>query len=399
MSQHVPAISLSLLSLVAAVLATGCGGGGGSDAAAPAVAVTLPAPAPAASAPSPAASAPAPAASAPTPAPTPPPAPPPAPAPDTVAPTVSIGSSAAGAIATGDVTFSFSFSEDVGVSFTTEDLIVAGGSKGSFTRISGTQATLVVVPTPGTTGTINISAGAATFTDLAGNNNTLTIFAAQAYNTTAMPASTSYIVQPYLTIAGGSVTQSSYTAATGRALTGQYETGFYAAMGTTWWWGGNYKDRIQGGYGVSKTDSTQSFFGSYVKHGGAGWDISTASTYLFKLGTNPECAGRCTATLRLVSTQSATCVADATLALTASELTAYTKSLSAFTVTGCTSNTVAAFKQVRVAELHFQMLRAGMQFTAGNTDAARPSLYPNGLDMGGSVGFDAPTGAPPPAAD
>ena len=112
-----------------------------------------------------------------------------------MAPTVSIGSSAAGAIATGDVTFSFS--EDVGGSFTTEDLIVAGGSKGSFTRVSGTQTTLVVVvPTPGTAGNINIGAGAATFTNLAGNNNPLTTFAAQAYNTTSMPAGTSYIVQP-----------------------------------------------------------------------------------------------------------------------------------------------------------------------------------------------------------
>lgn len=56
-------------------------------------------------------------------------------------------------------------------------------------------------------------------------------------------------------------------------------------------------------------------------------------------------------------------------------------------MTGCTNNTVAAFKQIQVAELHFQMLRAGMQFTAGNTDAAKPSLHPTGLDMGGSVGL------------
>ena len=190
------------------------------------------------------------------------------------------------------------------------------------------------------------------------------------------------------------MTPSSYTAATGKALAGQYKTGFYAAMGTTWWRGGNCEDRVQGGYGARKSGSTQSYFGSYVVPGGVGWDISVANTDLFKRGTNPECAGRCTATLRRVSTQSATCVADATLALTASELTAYTKSLSAFPVTGCTSYTVAAFKPVRVAGLHFQMLRAGgMQFTAGNTDAAKPSLHPNGLDMGGSVGFDAPTGA------
>ena len=172
---------------------------------------------------------------------------------------MSIGSSAAGAIATNDVTFCFSFSEDV------------GGSKGSFTRISGTQATRVVVPTPGAAGTITISAGAATFTDLAGNNNnTLTTLAAQAYNTTAMPTSTSDIVQPYITNAGGSVTPSSYTAATGKALAGQYKTGFYAAMGTTWWRGGNCEDRVQGGYGARKSGSTQSHFGSYVVPGGVG---------------------------------------------------------------------------------------------------------------------------------
>ena len=51
------------------------------------------------------------------------------------------------ATATGPVTFSFVFSEDVGASFTASDVVVTGGTAGAFTKVSGTQATLVVTPT------------------------------------------------------------------------------------------------------------------------------------------------------------------------------------------------------------------------------------------------------------
>ena len=54
---------------------------------------------------------------------------------DTVAPTVVITDSEAGATATGAVTFTFTFSEDVGTSFTAEDLVVSGGTAGTFTKV------------------------------------------------------------------------------------------------------------------------------------------------------------------------------------------------------------------------------------------------------------------------
>ena len=106
-------------------------------------------------------------------------------APDSVAPTVAITSSAAGATATGAVTFTFTFNESVGSSFSEADVTVTGGSKGTFTMVSGTVATLVVTPTPNATGTIAVSVDAAKFSDLASNANTAAASASQAYNTVA----------------------------------------------------------------------------------------------------------------------------------------------------------------------------------------------------------------------
>ncbi len=213
---------------------------------------------------------------------------------------------------------------------------------------------------------------------------------------TLLPASgtsgaMSYIAQPFI-----ENVQSAYDTATSKARTGNYTTGFYAAPGMTWWWGGPFKAKIQGGYGVSKTDVAQSYFGMYIAHGGAGWDISAATKYSFGLGTNGECAGKCSANVRLVSASNAACFADVKVLLTAAAVTPYSRNLNDFTVTGCTTNTVAAFKALKVAELHFQMLRADMQFTA---TADTTGLYPNGLDMGDGIGFDAPTGAPATAVD
>ena len=53
---------------------------------------------------------------------------------DTTPPTVVIASSASGQMAKDPVTFSFAFSEDVGTSFTADDIAVVGGTAGTFTR-------------------------------------------------------------------------------------------------------------------------------------------------------------------------------------------------------------------------------------------------------------------------
>ncbi len=108
-----------------------------------------------------------------------------APAPDTKAPTVTIFDDTPAATATGPVTFTFVFSEDVGASFTASDVVVTGGTAGVFTKVSATQATLVVTPTANTAGTINVSVPAGTFSDLAGNANTAGATAQQTYNMTA----------------------------------------------------------------------------------------------------------------------------------------------------------------------------------------------------------------------
>ena len=107
-------------------------------------------------------------------------------APDTRAPTVAIFDDVSTPTATGAVTFSFVFSEDVGASFTASDVVVSGGTAGLFTRVSGTQATLVVTPTANSAGTINVSVAAATFSDLAGNTNTGGAAAQQAYNSVVL---------------------------------------------------------------------------------------------------------------------------------------------------------------------------------------------------------------------
>ena len=101
---------------------------------------------------------------------------------DKTPPVVTITDNVSATTATGNVTFTFSFNEDVGTSFTVDDVTVTGGTKGAFTRIGGTSATLVVVPTPGGAGTLSVSVGAGAFSDAAGNTNSAVATATQAYD-------------------------------------------------------------------------------------------------------------------------------------------------------------------------------------------------------------------------
>ena len=153
MTHHAKLHTLTALSLACAMLA-GCGGGDAE--APPPPAVNAPAPAPVAG-------------------------------PDTVAPTMAIANDVAAPTATGPVTFTFVFSEDVGISFEADDIVVTGGTKGAFTRTSGSQATLVVVPVANSTGVLSVSVAAGRFSDLAGNANTATAAAQKPYDTTVPP--------------------------------------------------------------------------------------------------------------------------------------------------------------------------------------------------------------------
>lgn len=102
---------------------------------------------------------------------------------DTVAPTVVITDSEAGATAKGAVTFTFTFSEDVGSTFVAEDITVTGGTAGALTKVDAMHYTLVVTPVASATGTINVAVAALRFTDLALNGNTVAASAQQAYDT------------------------------------------------------------------------------------------------------------------------------------------------------------------------------------------------------------------------
>jgi hypothetical protein len=106
--------------------------------------------------------------------------------PDVTPPTVTITDDTGGSTATGDVTFTFTFSEDVGTSFTADDVTLTGGTKGAFGRVSATRATLVASPPASSTGTLKVNVAGGTFTDPAGNTNTASA-SAQVDFTTAPP--------------------------------------------------------------------------------------------------------------------------------------------------------------------------------------------------------------------
>lgn len=101
--------------------------------------------------------------------------------PDTTPPTVAITDNVPGTTATGEVTFTFTFSEGVGTSFTGDDIVVTGGTKGAFAVTDARHATLMVAPPADSTGTIDVSVAAGTFSDLAGNANTAAASAQQTY--------------------------------------------------------------------------------------------------------------------------------------------------------------------------------------------------------------------------
>lgn len=115
--------------------------------------------------------------------------------PDTTAPTVTITDSVSAATMTsGDVTFTFTFSEAV-TDFVTDDVTVTGGTKGAFNMASnGLTATLVVTPTANASGSINVGVATTKFKDTAGNDNTASASGTQAFNTVVAPPPSNNLV-------------------------------------------------------------------------------------------------------------------------------------------------------------------------------------------------------------
>jgi hypothetical protein len=101
-------------------------------------------------------------------------------------PEVAITDNVEGTLTTGTVTFTFTFSKNIAAgSFTTDDIVVAGGgTKGAFAMVDATHATLVVTPAPSASGTISVNVAVGTFTDETSVANDVAASATQEYDTT-----------------------------------------------------------------------------------------------------------------------------------------------------------------------------------------------------------------------
>ena len=102
---------------------------------------------------------------------------------DSISPSLAIADNVPATVATGPVTFDFTFSEPV-TGFDASDIVVSGGTAGTFTiGATNRTATLVVTPGANTTGNLQVNVAAGTFTDLAGNASAAAASASQAFDT------------------------------------------------------------------------------------------------------------------------------------------------------------------------------------------------------------------------
>ncbi|HUX82109.1 MAG TPA: fibronectin type III domain-containing protein [Halothiobacillus sp.] len=209
------------------------------------------------------------------------------------------------------------------------------------------------------------------------------------------------VVQNQATIGGVEV--DSYTSGASAngaavALPGNNLVGQYFGGSAAYGWGvGTGTDSVYGGVLATTTDSGD-YFGLYVQGAGTTtWNIDGANSVTVGLGTNTECVGKCGVTLKLDSS-TAGCSAQAntpmlvtaggvntgfginTGAVTAQVTpTTYTVPLTEgnWTVSGCSTNTMAYFVTVPLKQVNALLLQANMQFTTGAPN------FPNGLNLGG----------------
>jgi hypothetical protein len=105
---------------------------------------------------------------------------------DTVPPTAVI--TAAASTIAGNTTYTFTFSEDVGNSFSVEDLLVTDGAASNFTKVNATTYTVDITPIGSATPTLTLPAGKVF--DLANNTNAVAFSPAPTAPATAAPVPT-----------------------------------------------------------------------------------------------------------------------------------------------------------------------------------------------------------------
>jgi hypothetical protein len=108
-------------------------------------------------------------------------------APDGAAPTLIIEDNVAGARATGAVTFTFTFSESVGATFTIGDVNVSGGSAGSLIKVNDRKYLVEVTPPADSTGMVRVAVAAGSYADLGGIASTTSNMQEQAFDTVRPP--------------------------------------------------------------------------------------------------------------------------------------------------------------------------------------------------------------------
>jgi beta-glucanase (GH16 family) len=110
---------------------------------------------------------------------------------DTTPPTVAITKDGNSQTATGPVSLTFTFNEDVGTSFATESILVTGATSGALARQDATHYSLLLSPPTNSKGTAKISVPASRYKDLANNWNTAQASLEFSYDTIPPVTSTS----------------------------------------------------------------------------------------------------------------------------------------------------------------------------------------------------------------
>ena len=103
---------------------------------------------------------------------------------DTIAPLLTITDNKPDAPTNAVVTYSFTFSEDIG-NFDADDITVTGGIKGAFGTIDAKTYTLIVTPNADSTDPITVTVDSNKYTDVAGNAGDSDNTASQAVDTMA----------------------------------------------------------------------------------------------------------------------------------------------------------------------------------------------------------------------
>lgn len=257
-------------------------------------------------------------------------------------------------------------STNISTSGTTALSTTGGSGTGTVTyavtsgNCSVSGSTLTAPSTPGSCSITATKAGDSTYKPV--TSSAISLSVAAAYS-------------PVTVVQNQNLTQDSYVAddaATnpGTSLPGNNITGSYAWNQGGDWWGGVGRDSVYKGIGVAI--GAGAGVGVFVKGAGSTtWSIDGASSITVGLGTNPECVGVCKATIILKASDSciATINSPITILTTAvntgngatqvnGSIPTYSSNLTAanWTVNGCTTNTLAAFKALPLKEVHAQLL-------------------------------------------